>query len=403
MAAKYRDQWRILGILLIGVLLLVSAACGRSSSEPTPGQPSGAASGQQPGTASPDGEGVVPGSLPTIEYTPASISFTATEGGGNPPSQVLNISNSGSGDLIWSVRDDAPWLSLSPISGSSTGRADTDTVRVSANIAQMNAGNHNTTITISAPGSANTPRSVPVNLILLPRASATTATIANTPASIGFTASQGGANPPGQNLTIWNSGIGDLAWTVRDDATWLTLSPISGSSTGQADSDTVRITVNVTGVRAGSHVATITISAPGATNSPRSVPVSLTILPQQTGSAATIAQTPASISFNATQGGANPASQTLNIWNSGTGNLIWSVRDDAAWLTLSPINGRSSGVGDRGTVRVSVSLQGLNPGNFSGTITISSAGATNTPRTIPVNLIVLQGGGGGGGGGSPGR
>jgi hypothetical protein len=82
---------------------------------------------------------------------------------------------------------------------------------------------------------------------------------------------------------------------------------------------------------AGSYNATITISAPGATNTPQTAPVSLTINPAP----ATISYSPPGLSFTATQGGANPSSRNLGIWNSGGGTLSWSVSDDATWLTRS--------------------------------------------------------------------
>jgi len=86
---------------------------------------------------------------PTIGYSPSSFSFTATQGGVNPPSQTLSISNSGVNPTAmgWSVTDDAPWLSLSPASGSSSGEA--DSVTLSVDISGMAAGSYSATITIS--------------------------------------------------------------------------------------------------------------------------------------------------------------------------------------------------------------------------------------------------------------
>ena len=103
------------------------------------------------------------------------------------------------------------------------------------------------------------------------------ATIGYSPSSFSFTGTQGGANPSGQTLSIWNSGGGTLSWSVSDDATWLTLSPTSGSSTGETDN--VVVSVDISGMSAGSYSATITISASGATNTPQTVSVSLTVNP----------------------------------------------------------------------------------------------------------------------------
>src|SRR3972149_3477866 len=102
------------------------------------------------------GECVVP---PTIGYSPTTFSFTATQGGSNPPSQNLSITNTGGGTLNWSVSDDATWLNLSPLSGSDSG-----TVTLSVDIAGLTVGTYNGTITITAAGSTNTPVNIPVTL-----------------------------------------------------------------------------------------------------------------------------------------------------------------------------------------------------------------------------------------------
>jgi hypothetical protein len=208
-------------------------------------------------------------------------------------------------------------------------------------------------------------------------------TIAFGPSSLSFSAIEGGANPAGQILEIWNSGPGTLNWGVSDNADWLSLSPTSGSSSGEHGE--VTVSVDTTGMSAGDHSATITIAAAGATNTPWTLSVSLTL----TGTAGpTIAFTPASLSFSAVAGEANPANQTLEIWNSGTGTLDWSVSDDAAWLALAPTSGSSSGEHDEVTALVAIA--DMSAGDYSATITIAAAGATNTPRTLAVSLTLTE-------------
>lgn len=103
-------------------------------------------------------------------------------------------------------------------------------------------------------------------------------TIAVSPSMlIGFNAEEGGPNPSSQILEIQNSGLGTLDWSVTADADWLTLSPTSGSSSGEINN--VTVSVNIAGMSPGDYAATITISAPQASNSPQEVSVSLTITP----------------------------------------------------------------------------------------------------------------------------
>jgi subtilase family protein/BACON domain-containing protein len=96
---------------------------------------------------------------PTIGVSPASLSFTATAGGSNPANQTINIANTGAGTLSFTASDNAPWLTVSPSSGTAPS-----TLTASVDITGLAAGAFNGTITISATGATNTPVSIPVTL-----------------------------------------------------------------------------------------------------------------------------------------------------------------------------------------------------------------------------------------------
>jgi len=96
---------------------------------------------------------------------------------------------------------------------------------------------------------------------------------------------------------------------------------------------------------------------------------------------AAIGATPASLSFAAPQGGANPASKTLSISNSGGGTLNWTASDSAPWLRLS----RTSGT-DNGVIIVSVLTGTTSAGTYNGTITLSAIGIASV--TVPVAFTV---------------
>ena len=103
----------------------------------------------------------------------------------------------------------------------------------------------------------------------------------------------------------------------------------------------------------------------------------------------TIGVSPASLSFSATAGGANPASQNVSISNTGGGALNWTVSDNATWLILSPTSGTAPSA-----TTASVNITGLAAGTYNGTITVTATGATNSPFSVPVTLTVTTGGGG---------
>jgi len=77
-----------------------------------------------------------------------------------------------------------------------------------------------------------------------------------------------------QSFTVRNSGVDTLNYTVSDDADWLEVNPATGDSTGETDP--IEVTFNTSGLSAGLHSATISVSAV-AGNSPQTVAVDLTL------------------------------------------------------------------------------------------------------------------------------
>ena len=301
-----------------------------------------------------------------------SLSFTAVEGGSNPVKETLYIWNSGIGTLNWTLSDDAAWLSEKPTGGNSTSAH--DPVVLSVNTTGMSAGDYSANINITAPGAINSPQVVPVSLHI----SSPTLEISFNPESLSFTAGEGGSTPANKTLEIWNSGGGTRDWSLGDDAAWLSESPTSGSSTGEHD--TVAVSVDIAGMSVGDYSANITITSPGASNSPQVVPVSLHI----SSAAPEISCKPESLSFTAGEGGSTVANETLEIWNSGIDTLNWTLSDAAAWLSENPTSGSSTG--EHGTVAILVDTTGMSNGNYSANITITAPGASNTPQTVSVSL-----------------
>lgn len=89
------------------------------------------------------------------------------------------------------------------------------------------------------------------------------------------------------------------------------------------------------------------------------------------------------LTFAGLTGGSDPATQNISVSNSGTGTVNWAVTDNMSWLTTSPASGTNSG-----TIVVSVHIAGLAAGTYTGAITISAGGASNSPQSIPVTLVV---------------
>jgi hypothetical protein len=102
-------------------------------------------------------------------------------------------------------------------------------------------------------------------------------TIASRPLSLHFSATQGELHPPSQTLELGNAGYGEAAWSLTCDAPWLTAMPSSGVSSEETDS--VTLSVDISGMSDGTYSASVTIAAEEAVNSPYTVQVSMDIAP----------------------------------------------------------------------------------------------------------------------------
>lgn len=106
------------------------------------------------------------GAEPSLSVDPDHLFLSATDGGTNPADGSFIVTNSGGGEMTYTIGDDADWLSVSPTGGASFGEG--DTITVSVNISGLEVGTYNGTITVNAPGAANSPGSVNVHLTISP-------------------------------------------------------------------------------------------------------------------------------------------------------------------------------------------------------------------------------------------
>lgn len=189
----------------------------------------------------------------------------------------FTISNSGAGSLeVTSITSDKPWLGFDPtvppaltLSGGAS-RA----IQCNVNWATVTQQSDVAQVTIQS----NDPDENPVTVtVRVNKNSTPTPVLVVEPVSLVFSASVG-QNPANQTLSIRNSGSGNMSWTVSDNQTWLTPTPTSGSTTSEVDPVTVQI--NSAGLNPGTYSASITVTAPGAQGSPKTIPVSLTIQSQ---------------------------------------------------------------------------------------------------------------------------
>jgi hypothetical protein len=318
------------------------------------------------------------GSYPAIWVNTDTLTFSASEAGSNPAPQVIQIKNSGIENMSYSIVDNADWLNVSPSGGESSGQLVEHTVSVDKTGLTSRPEAYTGVITVSSLQASNSPQQVTVSLSMseLPPPE-----ISVSPRDVNFNVAVGGSNPPAQTIRVRNSGQDTLNYTVNEDAGWLTVSPTSGTSTGNDVIHTLN--VNIAGLATGTYTTAVTIAASNAVNSPQIVNVTLTI---GTSVPPAIDVSPGTLTFNAIQGGANPATQKIRVRNSGGGTLNYVVTGDAGWMNVTPGSGTSTGQEISHTV--SINIAGLATGTYNGLIAVSSPNASNSPRAVPVTLVV---------------
>lgn len=94
------------------------------------------------------------------------------------------------------------------------------------------------------------------------------------------------------------------------------------------------------------------------------------------------------LSFQTDENTSNPGSQTFGVRASGAGSINYTLSTDRGWMSVSPLQGSSSGAWVSHTVNVDAS--GMDDGTYFGTIKITDPDAYNNPVEVGVSLTVGQ-------------
>ena len=208
-------------------------------------------------------------------------------------------------------------------------------------------------------------------------------TLSLNPTTLSFSYQVGAALPAEQKVQIKLSGSAaalDYTITVSAGSEWLIISQLTGK-TGTS----VGVRVNPTSLLAGSYAATVQVDATGV-----SAPVTFTatLLVKNPPPAMTAA--PATLTFSYETGQTAPAAQTVAVSTSGEPVSFTAAVSGGAWLALD----RTSGIAMAGspvTLTVTVAVDGLIPGSYTGRITLTSSNASNKAATVSVTLAVTAG------------
>jgi len=176
--------------------------------------------------------------------------------------------------------------------------------------------------------------------------------------------------PASKTVNI-GAGGASTAWAVTTNASWLSTSISSNLTPG-----VITVSANPAGLAPGVYNGTLSVFAPGASNSPTTIPVTLAV------KTAILSFSPSSLTYFGAIG-LNPRPQNILFNNSGTGTMNWSATVSSPWLSLSPTSGLAPF-----TVSATPSTSGLAVGTYNNTITVSSPDAGNSPATVGVSMQV---------------
>jgi hypothetical protein len=347
-----------------------------------------------------------PNAGPVIALTPALLSFTATDGGSNPPPQSLAISNPGSRTLYWSLASTDPatvtaqasllnalgskgnWLSTNLTSGSVAPGA-TSYIQVIVQSQNLLPGVYIGTLLFTAPGGVDSPQSVNVSLTVQSHCGIVTGS-----GYLAFTAIAGQSIPGNQTLSLNATAScagATIPWSSFSSVSWLTVTPASGQLKGTT-SAVVSVGVNAASLKAGRYSGSLSFLAGQST---QTVMVQLTVQAPPSPTAPIMAASPLTLNFSNTQGQPNPTGQVVTITNNGRSPLTWRTNVAcllSCWLGSAP-SGGTIGAGQAGQITIKVDTSQLTPGNYVGQVTLNGfdskgAPAPGSPQIITINLVV---------------
>jgi len=286
--------------------------------------------------------------LPVLLVTPDKQTVDFAAG-----TTTFAVSNTGGGTLNYTTAITAgnSWITIS--SGGTGSNSGTITLAIAANsTSSVRIGE----ISITSAGATGSPKTVTIEQAGATMLLEVGPEIQNVPFAAGTT-----------TFAVSNTGGGSMSWTaaVTTGSSWLHItSGASGTNAGTINVSTDKNPDNTerTGI--------ITITAAGATGSPKTVSV------VQAANPPVLDVLPATRSFDYTTN-----STTFEVTNTGGGNMSWTaaVTAGSSWVHVT------SGSSGNNTGTISVSLD-ANPDNAerTGILTVTSAGVTGSPKTVTV-------------------
>ena len=309
--------------------------------------------------------------------------FSATQGGSVPASQILSVGATATTYYTASVSSNGNWLSISPSGNLNTVSNPSLTVSViQSALSSLTVGSYPGTITLVANGVTQT---VSVTLVVSAAGTGGTGNVTVSASALSFTYTVGGGAPSSQTLQVTSaSGSSPVSFTISSNATWLSAGVTNGTSLNTPVTFTVAIVTPVTLAPSSTpYSANITITPNGGTV----VTVPVTLLVQ---AAATVTATATPLSFTFQAGGTDPSPQTVSVSGGGQSlGFTAQVTAGGNWLSVLPASGTTPTTGTATLTVTATPLEAnLGVGTYLGTLLVSGTGTGTGSTSINVTLTV---------------
>ena len=334
---------------------------------------------------------VASGVPPKLAVGNGPLNFPLSLGNG-PATAQLNVTNQGGGTLSFNAQVSAntPWLQVSPSTGTATPAAAVP-LTVTVTPGALGTGTYSGIITVT---SATTGESIPVSVTLAISGANQNMVLSQT--GLTFTAVEQGGSLLPQSFSILNTGQGSMTWsataTPLSGGSWLSIDQSSGTvATPLTGASPINVSVNASGLSAGTYYGQIVVTAPGAPNSPQSISVIFNVLPAGSNPGAEVR--PTGLIFIG-QAGSSPGSQTVMISNPAAGEVtfdgsFFTVPTGGTWARFLPTNGAVEPNAPLSMV-VQPDYTNLTPGVYPGFVSLGFADGTS--RSVQVLAVVSAAG-----------
>jgi uncharacterized protein (TIGR03437 family) len=315
---------------------------------------------------------------------PSALSFTMRQGDPTSvASKNLNVFANSPGTVFSANVTPAKtggWYSV-PGGGSAP-----QALPVVADASRLSPGTYSATVVISSQAAGNTV-SVPLSLVVLP---AVPPKLSVSPATQTLTAVRIGGAVTGA-VTVMNAGGGTLHFTataISDQGNWLVLTTPSAATASSSAPAIVGFTVDPSNLDAALHTGQIRITD---TDSGDQSTAYVMVAASPSGLSMQLSRT--GIGFLASPSAPLPQAQVFSVSSHGLGTLRWTAQAQVLspagsnWLSVSPAAGTAPS-SPGAAVSVSVNPTGLPPGQYYGSISVSSPNAVNSPQSLTVVLNV---------------